>query len=352
MKYQGISIIKRKDCNSWCARFRKNGKQFYVSAKTQKECYEKLKSELKKQSKLEKNISKIVEVKEEPKEKEITFIEWYNTWLKLYKQNVKESTIRDYNFSLKYVKTIYNKPLKEITSIELLEIINGVKYERTKQKVYELINDIFAKALINEVISKNPMLVIQKPKHTKINGTALSNEDEKTVEKYLIKNNLDMFLVCLYQGLRRGEMLALTINDIDFKNKTISVNKSLTEKGEFSCTKNIYSNRKIPLFDKTLKILEKYKNTSGRIFNITHSSCVRRYYKMLEELNLKQKYTIHSFRHTFITRCQENNIPLHIIQKWVGHNIGSKVTNSVYTHSREIAELENIDKINNYMNNL
>lgn len=62
----------------------------------------------------------------------------------------------------------------------------------------------------------------------------------------------------------------------------------------------------------------------------------------------KKKYTLHSLRHTFITKCQEAGVPLHIIQRWVGHTIGSNVTNSVYTHSRELAELENIEKINNY----
>ena len=39
MKYRGITIIKRKDCNTWCARYRRNGKQFYISAKTQQDCY-------------------------------------------------------------------------------------------------------------------------------------------------------------------------------------------------------------------------------------------------------------------------------------------------------------------------
>lgn len=46
MKYKGLTIQKRKDCNSWYTRYRKNGKQFFISGKTQQECYDKLKLEL------------------------------------------------------------------------------------------------------------------------------------------------------------------------------------------------------------------------------------------------------------------------------------------------------------------
>ena len=38
MKYQGITIHKNKKCNTWYTRFRKNGTQIYISARTQKEC--------------------------------------------------------------------------------------------------------------------------------------------------------------------------------------------------------------------------------------------------------------------------------------------------------------------------
>lgn len=46
MKYRNVSIIKHKNCNTWYARFRCNGKQHYISAKTQQDCYDKLKKSL------------------------------------------------------------------------------------------------------------------------------------------------------------------------------------------------------------------------------------------------------------------------------------------------------------------
>ena len=343
MKYQGITIHRHKTCKTWYARYRKNGKQCYVSAKTQQECYDKLKVALKQKSKQE------VKRLAEPKKKNVmTFIEWFEKWVKLYKQNVKEVTKTEYYRMLNYLKPIKNKNISEIKSLEIMELLNQIPFERTKQKVYEFISAVFNKALVNEIVTKNPMLIIEKPKHKRINGQALSNTDEAEFENVLLKNGYDLFLVCLYQGLRKGEMLALTIDDVNFEEKTLSITKSVNRFNQIDSTKNTYSNRVMPLFDKTAKILEKYKNTTGRIFNIAYQSCENKFNKIIDKFFPNKKYTIHSLRHTFITKCQELNIPLHIIQKWVGHVTGSLVTNQVYTHAREVAEVENIEKINNY----
>lgn len=144
-------------------------------------------------------------------------------------------------------------------------------------------------------------------------------------------------------------MLALNVEDLDFDKKTITINKSMNQNGIISETKNIYSNRTIPMFDNTYKILINYKNNQGRIFNISRGSSEDKFLDIVKN-NFNKKYTIHSLRHTFITKCQEANIPLHIIQKWVGHNIGSEVTSKVYTHSRELAEIENIKIYNEKFN--
>ena len=72
-----------------------------------------------------------------------------------------------------------------------------------------------------------------------------------------------------------------------------------------------------------------------RIFNF--SSKIQR--QALSKINEKLTFHIKTkdLRSTFITRCQEMNIPEFIIQSWVGHKIGSRVTCSVYTkHNDEI----------------
>lgn len=341
MKYQGISILKRPNCKTWYARYRHNGKQVYVSAKTQQMCYDKLKLALKNKDKKA--------LKPEKQEQAIKLIDWFNKWLKLYKTNVKPNTLRDFNYSMNYLKSIHNKALNQIKPIDIIEILNTIQFERRKQIVWELLNALFDKAIKNNLINHNIMLTIEKPKHKKINGLAFSNEDEIKLIKILKKQNLDIFLVGLYQGLRRGELLALTINDINFENKTITINKGINENNELDTTKNKFSNRIIPLFNNTLSILEKYKNTQGRLFNYNYNTCGK-LFKSIIKKNFDKHYTMHSLRHTFITKCKEANIPEHIIQTWVGHEIGSTVTKTVYTHTRKEAEQENINKFNEFLN--
>lgn len=341
MKYQGITIFKNKNCRSWYARYRAGGKQFYISAKTQLDCYNKLKKALKHKSKIKPKINTTPTLKE-----------WFDKWLNLYKQNVKDKTKNDYMISMKYLKKLHNISLDKITSIQILEVLNTITFERRKQIVWELLSTLYSKATALEVAIKNPVLKIDKPKHKKINGEAFSNEDEIKLEKILIENNLDIFLVCLYQGLRRGEALAIESKNIDFEKKTLKITNSINEQEELDTTKNAYSKRTVPLFDKTLNILKKYKNVNGRIFNYKYKWCDTTFKPIIEKHFPNKNYKIHSLRHTFITRCQENNIPLHIIQKWVGHVTGSKVTNEVYTHIRENAEQKNYNILNNKLNDL
>lgn len=336
MKYKGITIHKNPNCTTWYTRYRVNGIQRYISAKTQKECYNKLKQALKKQSNNKTTI------------KTLTLKEWYNDWLTLYKINkVKESTIQDYQKSFKLIdKNILNSNIKDIKIIDVISNLNKIKAERQKQKVYELLYMILEKAKVNEYVDKNIMTNIDKPKHKKINSQPLTKDIEQKLIKVCDKIlHGDYFKICLYQGLRKGECLAITPEDIDFKNNTLSINKSINYNNQFDTTKNEQSNRIIPLFNRSKDILLKYKDIKGRIFNF--SSKILQ--KALKEINTQINYhiKIKDLRSTFITRCQEINIPEFIIQSWVGHTIGSKITKSVYTKYNAQDNTKYINLFNN-----
>lgn len=334
MKFQGKTIFENKKCNTWYTRYRENGKQYYISGKTQKEVLGILKN-------------KLNYIKKE-KKKTITLYDWYNQWLKLFKLGkVKESTLDVYKSLIKHISNnILDKNIKDIESIEIQKILTSIKMDRTRQKIYELLNDLFTRAEKHN-ICKNIMNIIDKPKHTKTNGIALTQEDKTKFIKYCLKNQKYIFLITLYQGLRKGEALAITGKDIDLKNKTIVINKSLNIKNRIDSTKNISSNRTMPIFEPTLTILQQLNvNTEHRLFNISNATMQREFTKIINVLNLNKKYTIHSLRHTFITNCQDSNIPEHIIQSWVGHTIGSNVTKQVYTHIQKDSNDINIITLN------
>lgn len=334
MKFKGKTIQKQKNANTWYTRYRQDGKQYFISGKTQKEVLNKLKLALDYKP---------------PQKNTTTLYSWYLRWLELFKINkVKQATIDDYEKTLKNIKEdIKNKDIKKITSFEILNNIEEIKAERTKQKVYELLFAILEKAKDYEIITKNVMTIIEKPKHTKEKGIALT-EKEQILFIEQCNNNIhgDLFLIMLYQGLRIGEVLGITGNDINFTNKTITINKSINLKNQYDTTKNLQSNRIIPLFNNSIKLLEKYKDYKDkRIFNITYWTTQDHLKDIIKKTNIRNIST-HDLRHTFITNCKNKGVPEHILQSWVGHSIGSKVTSSIYTHINYEDTTKFIDLIN------
>ena len=345
MKFQGKTIHKNKNSETWYSRFRMFGKQYYVSGKTQKECYSNLKKAIAQTKKQGPTI--VIEQPVEPAKSTITLLEWYKQWLELYKINqVKQATINDYAKSLTYVSTdILESDMAEIKMATIIQMLNRISAERTRQKVYELLYMVFDKAVKNEIIEKNIIANIDKPKHTKVNSQPLTREQEqKFVNACKQVEYGDYFLLCLYQGLRKGECLAITNEDIDLTNKKLSINKSINDNNKVDTTKNKQSNRVIPIFDDAIQILEKYKNTKGRIFNI----CPKTQRIALDKINALLEFHVKTkdLRSTFITRCQESDIPEYAIQSWVGHRIGSKVTSSVYTKYNEQDNVQFVEKYN------
>ncbi len=333
MKFKGVTIRKNEKCNTWYARHRINGKQIYISARTQKECLTKLKNKM----------GIVVE-----EEKTLTLTQWYQKWVQLFKiGKVKEITIKGYEKIMRNIpEGIANKNINKITTLEIQQLLNDITAERTRQTVYELLYTMFAKAIDFEILQKNIMKQIEKPKHIREKGVALEPKEQELFVNECKHNKWgDLYLIILYQGFRIGEALGLTIDDIDFNNKTISINKSFSQYGYFDTTKNDQSNRTITMFTPTLEILKKYKNKKERIFNISYTIAREHFKEILKNAKLKD-VSLHDLRHTFITNCKNAGIPEHIVQNWVGHQIGSKVTSSIYTHVTEEANLLNINKLN------
>ncbi len=342
MKYKGITIHKTKNCKTWYTRFRKNGKQYYISAKTQKECYNKLKLAY----------ANIDYVKpEEPKQITYTLKQWYEEWLKLYKiGKVKDSTLREYKTMLKYIKDeIQNSDIQSITLSQILSNLNECKSDRQRQKLYDFYKMLYQKAYDNDLVNKNIVERIDKPKHDKKHGKALTNEEQKQLIKICqtIKN-ADFMLIAMYQGLRRGEVLGLTINNIDFENNTLTIEKSYNQQNKFDTTKNKQSMRTMPLFEESKQILLKYKNKpkDSRIFELTtkqHELIT----KEIKEKTMIKDLKTKDMRTTFITRCTELKIPEQIIQSWVGHKLGSIVTKQNYIKHNLDNDNKYIDILNN-----
>lgn len=197
------------------------------------------------------------------------------------------------------------------------------------------------------MIKYNPFDVVEVAKAKKQKkARALTHEEEAVFVEACKQHWLgNLYLVCLFQGLRLGEALALTVEDVDVEKRLLTINKAINGESKLTTTKTESSNRTIPLFQKTIEILP--KKTSGRLFDAS----TRKYYQkcmsqICAELGI-EGISIHSLRHTFATRCAEAGIPPKVVQQWLGHST-LEMTLNVYTHVNRDFEIEMINKMDSF----
>ena len=173
-------------------------------------------------------------------------------------------------------------------------------------------------------------------------------EQHKIEQTILTGNKLKLYgiLLCLYTGLRIGELLALEWQDIDFSKEEISVNKTchdgknsngvfcrLTDKPKtFSSIRTIPIPKQIIPYLKTLK-----KENKGKYVIEGKGEClsVRSYQKtfscLLKKLKIEHK-RFHSLRHTFATRALECGMDVKTLSEILGHK-NPNITLNRYAHS-------------------
>jgi len=154
--------------------------------------------------------------------------------------------------------------------------------------------------------------------------------------------------ISLATGLRRGELFSLTWAHVDLDNCEIRI------KGEK--TKS-YQTRKIPLNDRTVSVLRKWKLQQGRtrdnlVFQGNNgrqlTSLKKSYYKVIKDAGIVRvtddiSLNWHSLRHTFGTRLGQAGVDPATIKKLMGH--ASLLTTQRYLHSDEVQMREAIEKL-------
>lgn len=317
-KYKGKTIKRRADGRYWTRYYDKQGKQHSVYGKTQNECLTKLKAALKEDAAGNKPL------------KNCTLGEWIQKWLELYKENkLKPSSLEQMHRYLKDLGSIGNKPLNKLTSIDIQEYLNGIDKPRKREKIHEYLKDALTKAVKNKLIPDNLFDGIEKVRFLRKQSKALTHEQEQRfVEACRGSNQGKLLLLCLYQGLRLGEALAITYEDIDFERKTITVNKAVDSLGNVTTPKTATSIRTLPLFSNAAALFE--RGASGNVFKSPRKVYQNAMLKICKELGFRG-ITVHSLRHTFATRCAERGITAKMVQQWLGHST-LDMTLNVYTH--------------------
>lgn len=255
----------------------------------------------------------------------------YNTW-KGYKESLngfKIDNIEVKKLKLFHIQQCINKLME--TSVT----------STVKRKIVVLNTMLrFAHSQYNLPIISLEQLIIPNKESNIIKKALTINEQNTILELYKNKNTnyYIAVLLGLKAGLRIGEIMGLTWDDIDFKNFTINVNKQWkinknTKVYGFGTTKSKNSNRIIPISTATASELYEIKklgiiNKDHRLMSTNSTSSIT--VNLNKHLSNNVGISIHELRHTYATNLISNGIDFKTTAKLLGHDI--EQTMKIYSH--------------------
>lgn len=317
-----------------------------------------------------------------------TFLEIYELWFDGYKRTVKESTWAKTQevFKLHILPIFANKKINQLKIPYCQSVVNRWFDSNSKQctNFKNQVSRVLDYAISLEIIEKNPMKYISMP-------TKKDEFEEEKELNFYSKEELNSFLsytkklsspqafvffnLLAFTGMRKGEALALNWDDINFKDSTISINKTVTRgvKGRLIVVppKTKKSARTISIDPQTMGILKDWRskqkidymklgyntlqpkqlvfpNTNN---DLMQDSRIRKWtlgvYKNHPEL---KRITIHGLRHTHCSLLFEAGASLSEVQDRLGHT-DVRVTMNIYAHVTKQKKEETALKFANFMEN-
>lgn len=322
----------------------------------------------------------------EMKTEERTFRQFADEWVNvILKPKVKPLSYQRKVSTLEHqvYPHIGNIQISKLTHARIQKMVNdlnesGLSYSTIK-KAYEAVSGCLRYYRIQTATSFNPCEDITLPEAKKKDDSDISfftaEERKRIVEEATRKFQSGKsvyrigwaFVLLLYSGLRVGELCALTWKDVDFSERTITVNKCAIEVREKDkngkshsvlktqdSTKTRSGTRIIPMTEKAFLALSELQKITGEYEYIITSSkgerirpsrLDRTFHLMLDEIGL-QHVGVHTLRHTFATMLFHNGCEVKVVSELLGHS-NTKITENIYIHviqEQKIKAIQSIDK--------
>lgn len=245
---------------------------------------------------------------------------------------IKKKLSTYYSYYTNYTKNLLpffeKKYINKITTNDINkwknEMINNNFKINHLNNLYSLLNSIFKYACKNYNIQINPVQLVGR---FEINDDEVIEDSDKlryiTLNDFntfikVIDNNMwkTFFTTAFYTGMRKGEIQALTWNDINFNKKEIRVSKTLssktTETFKITNTKN-YQNRIVKMNTTLTATLLKYKDEQTKYIDFSNnwyvfgntkhlaSTTIDRYKEFYFLASGIDEITMHEFRHSHVS---------------------------------------------------
>lgn len=288
--------------------------------------------------------------------------DWLFDWLENYvKPSSKIRTYQRYEkiCSLHIIDKLGETEISELSIMDLQKFVTdcltagnrkngkGLSVNFVNSIISVLQNSLKTAQLIG-LISTYDGDKIKRPKMQEKQVECFSLLEQKQIETAVLSSKKDKLfgiVLCLYTGLRIGELLALEWSDIDLEKKIIAVSKNCYDGNKdgvycriIDTPKTSSSNRIIPIPKQIVPLLKDLKKKSKSDFIIadgTKPVFVRSYQRtfelLLKKLDIQHK-GFHALRHTFATRALECGMDVKTLSEILGHK-NATITLNRYVHS-------------------
>ena len=317
-----------------------------------------------------------------------TYQELYDLWVVQYEKSVEESTFVKTTalFKNHILPSMGNYKIEKIT-IDICQ--KHVNEWAGKLKRFRMLKSYAAKildfAIKRGFIQTNPFPHVESPVTAKQKSMIV--DEEEAPENFYTREQLVEFLSCLeaennykvyaffrllaFSGMRKGEALALTWNDLDFTTNELRINKALSRGKDnqlyVKSTKTGVA-RTIKMDDKTMSILKEWKKRQKQDYlilgfntmqpkQLVFSNEVNEFVQPTKTrkwiIQIQKKYklgtiTTHGLRHTHCSLLFEAGANVKEVQDRLGHS-DVKTTLDIYTHVTKKAKEETILKFASYL---
>ncbi len=335
----------------------------FLSAKTEKELKEKI-FELKMKMKT----GTVV------KTSDTLLMDYADSWLETYKASAGINTKAMYKNALNYIKPeLGHLPLNKIVRSDVQKLINdNQEHPRTCEIIKLTLVQIFNSAIDDKLIIENIAKKASVPKRHKSERRALTDLEKEAIKKADFTPRERAFVTLIYFfGLRKGEALALTQSDIDFKSKSLTVNKSAVINVNQTVikegAKSDAGNRTIPIPDSAVPFLRDYLKNLDTFYlfpgknaaTLSAAQYERMWKHIVKKMNDAittdkeklidaepiQGLTAHIFRHNYCTMLYYSGISPKKAVELMGH-ADIKMIMEVYAHLDDKKEAVQ-EKLNN-----